>query len=100
MIVANVNQSHAAVAQLLELIKNEKTLYQLVNEDIAAGTKRLLALNAAADGLQLSSDHRRDTRHFSNVLFNIMRGGIFDHNYQIEKWDFSHYLSNANKTRF
>lgn len=100
MMVANVNQSHAAVAQLLDLIKNEKDLYQLVNQDTAAGTKRLLALNAAADGLQLSSDHRRDTRHFSNVLFNIMRGGIFDQNYQIEKWDFSHYLSKANKTVF
>jgi hypothetical protein len=100
MIVANVNQSHSAVAQLLAFIKNEKGLLQHVNEDIAAGTQRLVALNAAADGLQLSADHRRDTRHFSNVLFNIMRGGIFDHNYQIEKWDFSQYLAIANKTVF
>ena len=100
MIVANVNQSHVAVAGLQALIKKEKGLLQLVNEDIAAGTKRLLALNAAADGLQLSSDHRRFTRHFANVLFNIMRGGIFDQNYQIEKWDFSHYLAKANKTVF
>jgi hypothetical protein len=100
MIVANVNQSHVAVARLLDLIKHEKALYQRVEEDIAAGTKRLLALNAAADGLQLSADQRRDTRHFANALFNIMRGGIFDHNYQIEKWDFSHYLSKANKAVF
>lgn len=100
MIVANVNQSHSAVAQLLATIKTEKELLQLVNEDIAAGTERLRALNAAADGLQLSADQQRDTRHFANVLFNIMRGGIFDHNYQIEKWDFSQYLSVANKTVF
>ncbi|MBK8194326.1 MAG: hypothetical protein IPK76_14340 [Lewinellaceae bacterium] len=100
MIVANVNQSHAAVAKLRDLIKNEKGLSQLVRQDVEAGTKRLLELNAAADGRQLSSDQRRDTRHFSNVLFNIMRGGIFDHNYQIEKWDFSHYLANANKAVF
>ncbi|WP_373549067.1 hypothetical protein [Haliscomenobacter sp.] len=100
MIVANVNQSHTTVAQLLDWIKNEKGLVQLVNEDVDAGTKRLSALNAAADGLQMSADHRKDTRHFSNVLFNIMRGGIFDDNYQIEKWDFKHYLSKANKTVF
>lgn len=100
MIVANVNQSHSAVAQLLNFIKNEKELPQRIEADIAAGTKRLVALNAAADGLQLSADHRRDTRHFSNVLFNIMRGGIFDHNYQIEKWDFNRYLSKANKSVF
>lgn len=100
MIVANVNQSHTTLAQLLAWIKNEKGLAQLVDDDVAAGTKRLLALNAAADGLQMSADHRKDTRHFSNVLFNIMRGGIFDNNYQIEKWDFKHYLSKANKIVF
>jgi hypothetical protein len=100
MIVANVNQSHAAVAQLMALLKDKKGLARLVEEDIAAGTQRLLALNAAADGLQLSSDQRRDTRHFANVLFNIMRGGIFDQNYEIEKWDFDHYLSKANPTVF
>lgn len=100
MIVANVNQSRAAIAQLLALLKNEKGLYQLVGEDVAAGARRLFALNAAADGLQLSADHRRDSRHFSNALFNIMRGGIFDQNYQIEKWDFNQYLSRANKAVF
>lgn len=100
MIVANVNQSHAAVARLQALLRQEKGLAQLVENDIAAGTKRLLALNAAADALQLSADHRRDTRHFSNTLFNIMRGGIFDHNYQIEKRDFSRYLAKANKAVF
>ena len=25
-----------------------------------------------------------------------MRGGIFDNNYQIEKWDFKNYLEQAN----
>ena len=100
MIVANVNQSHTAVARLQHSLKQEDKLQQLLEDDIAAGTRRLMALNAAADGLQRSSDHRRDTRHFSNALFNIMRGGIFDQNYQIEKWDFSDYLSKANKLVF
>ena len=71
-----------------------------VNEDVNLGTKNLIALNAAADGLQFTADSRKDSRHFSNVLFNIMRGGIFDNNYQIEKNDFSKYLSKANKLIF
>ncbi|MEN8797658.1 MAG: hypothetical protein ABF293_00325, partial [Flavobacteriaceae bacterium] len=45
-------------------------------------------------------DELRDSRHFSNTLFNIMRGGIFDNNYQIEKWDFKSYLEKANKHVF
>ncbi|MEZ4688604.1 MAG: hypothetical protein R3B47_21830, partial [Bacteroidia bacterium] len=42
----------------------------------------------------------RDTRHFANVLFNIMRGGIFDHNYRITKKDLLPYLARANKPVF
>ena len=33
-------------------------------------------------------------------MFNIMRGGIFDNNYQIEKWDLIKYLESANKQVF
>ncbi len=98
MIVANVNQDHAAVAQIMDLIQNEKDLQGKVNQDIELGTKELIALNASADALQLTSDHLRDTRHFSNTLFNIMRGGIIDHNYQIEKSDLSIYLAKANSS--
>ena len=100
MIVANVNQNHAAVVQLAETIKQEPQLSKKVQQDIELGTQRLLQLNAASDGLQLTADHLRDTRHFSNTLFNIMRGGIFDHNYQIEKVDFHSYLAKANKEVF
>ncbi len=100
MIIANLNQNHAAIASISEAIKKEKQLYQKVQQDIALGTERLIGLTAASDGLQLTTDTLRDTRHFSNTLFNIMRGGIFDDSYQIEKWDFSNYLKKANKTVF
>ena len=100
MIITNVNNDHVEVANISHRIKNEKNLKQLVNENIELGTKRLIKLNAASDGLQHTADETRDTRHFANTLFNIMRGGIFDDNYQIEKWDFSKYLAKANKKVF
>lgn len=96
-IVADVNKDHAAVARLIHGIKDEKKLAQQLTEDIKLGTQELIALSAASDGVQLTADHARDTRHFSNVLFNIMRGGIFDDNYNIEKWDFKAYLMKANR---
>ncbi len=98
--VANVNQNHSAVVQLSEAIKMDKGLLQKVLEDAELGSERLQQLNAAADGFQYTADDLKDTRHFSNVLFNIMRGGIFDNNYQIEKWDFENYLKKANKRVF
>lgn len=97
MIVANVNQNHSDIAHLLKQIEDADGLEDKIKADIAKGTKHLLELNAASDAIQVSADSLRDTRHFSNTLFNIMRGGIFDDGYQIEKWDFRNYLSNANK---
>ncbi len=100
ILVADVNKSQAAVVKISNILSVEKNPWNLVKRDIESGTRHLVELNAAADALQLTADKFRDTRHFSNALFNIMRGGIFDMNYQIEKWDFSEYLSNANKKVF
>ncbi|WP_299124888.1 hypothetical protein [uncultured Winogradskyella sp.] len=97
MIVANVNQNHSDIALLSKQIREDKSLANKVNEDINYGTDKLVELSAASDAIQITADSLRDTRHFANTLFNIMRGGIFDDNYRIEKWDFSNYLENANK---
>ena len=99
-IIANVNQNQAQVIQLTDAICNDKTLDNQIIQDIDLGTNNLIALNATADGLQFTADKRKDTRHFSNVLFNIMRGGIFDNNYTIEKNDFVNYIAKANKALF
>ena len=96
-IVANVNQTQSEVIQLCDAIQFDKTLDKQIEEDIELGKQQLIALNASADGIQFTADKRKDTRHFSNVLFNIMRGGIFDNNYQIDKKDFIVYLELANK---
>lgn len=100
MILADVNKNHSALVQLAKTIKETPDLMQIVREDVAAGTRRLVALAAAADGVQLTADSRRNARHFSNALFNIMRGGIFDDDYQIEKQDFKDYLAGANRVVF
>ncbi len=99
-IIANVNQNQSQIIELADAILNDSTLENKLLEDIELGQKNLIALNATADGLQFTADKRRDTRHFSNTLFNIMRGGIFDNNYQIEKRDFVTYFGHANKIVF
>lgn len=97
MIVADVNKDHAALARLQQELTDPQTIADNVQADIDAGTQRLLHLTGSADGLQHSSDPLQDARHFSNTLFNIMRGGIFDHHYQIERDDFTNYLAKANR---
>lgn len=97
MLIADVNQTMTGICEVSEKIKNEPNLMALVQKDIDKGTTQLLELAGASDAMQLSADTLRNTRHFSNTLFNIMRGGIFDNNYQIEKKDFTSYIANANK---
>ncbi len=99
-IIANVNQNQSQVLELCDIIEKNASLDSYIEEDIAKGTKALIAINATSDGLQFTSDIRKDTRHFSNTLFNIMRGGIFDENYTIEKVDFTNYLLRANSDVF
>ena len=100
MIVADVNKGPVAVSELTKELTLKKDLRTRVLDNVRLGTQRLIELNASADGLQLSADKYRDSRHFSNSLFNIMRGGVFDLNYQIELWDLKNYLHKANKAVF
>ncbi|NNE29991.1 MAG: hypothetical protein HKN16_10150, partial [Saprospiraceae bacterium] len=96
-IIANVNQSMAGVNEIKQLHNSGSDLTSIVQQDIDAGTDQLINLASASDGFQITKDKLRVARHYSNTMFNIMRGGIFDNNYQIEKEDFLKYLEKANK---
>jgi hypothetical protein len=95
-IVADVNYTHSRVVELCHTIRSNENLGKTIQDDIDSGTQKLIQLVAGADGIRCTSDKLNDTRHFSNVLFNIMRGGIFDDNYVIKKSDFTVYLEKAN----
>lgn len=98
--IANLHFNHSKIVALINELQDKKMLFDAVITDVKLGTENLLKLTASADAIQKTSDFFNDTRHYSNVLFNIMRGGIFDDNYFIEKEDFSNYLKKANKSIF
>jgi len=99
-IVADVNQDQSQVISLCNAISAVGGPNAAIEHDIEQGTQNLLQLVAAADGLQFTANQPENARHYSNALFNIMRGGIFDHNYQMEKGDFVSYLAKASKAVF
>ncbi|MBW1295377.1 hypothetical protein [Aquimarina litoralis] len=94
--VANVNQGPSQVAEISKKLYLNDDIIQEIHNDISLGNEQLINLVSASDGFQLTADKRRNARHYSNALFNIMRGGIFDFNYTIEKIDFTNYLETAN----
>jgi len=97
MIVAEINQQSGDVANLDHAIKTTSNIKQLVEADIEKGTANLKKIVSKADGMQLSNDVLSCTRHFSNTLFNVMRGGIFPNNYILDKPDFVLFVSQINK---
>ena len=76
----------------LEDVLSDKNIDAILDEDIEQGAEELLRLVGAADGLQLTNDRRGNHRHLT--MFNIMRGGIFDYNYIIEKVSFLYKKAN------
>lgn len=95
-IIADVNKNHSDIVGLIEEIESSKNLEDSIINDTAKATVDLVKMAASADALQLSADPLKDARHFANSLFNIMRGGVFDNNYDIEKKDLALYLRKAN----
>lgn len=93
--VADLHQNHSEVAALIHELQHSDDIVGKIVEDVDAGSRQLRHLVAAADGLQSTSDKYRDARHYSNVMFNIMRGGIFDDGYIVGKADFEGYLRQA-----
>ena len=95
-ILADVNKGPVEVANLMAALENPESLHAEVAADVEEGSAHLMELVAASDGLQLTNDRLLNIRHFANTMFNIMRGGIFDDNYTIEKADFTNYIHKAN----
>lgn len=99
MILADVNKGPSDLVRIINQIHEHGSgLKEKVLSDVTRGTENLIHLVSAADGFQKTSDERSNARHYSNTLYNIMRGGVFDNNYSIDKNDFTSYLKNANKT--
>jgi hypothetical protein len=95
--VADVSQDAAGVAAILQLLKSGINLRVQLDEDVERGTRSLARRVAEADGLQLTGDDLSSWRHFSNALFNIMRGGVPDGGYSISRSDFREFISKANR---
>ncbi|MCB9001289.1 MAG: hypothetical protein H6537_04855 [Bacteroidales bacterium] len=93
---AEVNQDAVKVNNLIEFLKSTSNLQNLLDNDIEKGTKALQSIIAQADGIQDTADENLVARHFSNTLFNVMRGGIYSNDYTISKNDFTKHVKHFN----
>jgi len=99
-IVADVNQGPAAVQNTLVTVREPDHAAAEVAEDVRRGSDNLRKLVATADGLQVTGDALSANHHAANVLFNIMRGGVFTANYAIERSDLEAFCASWNAPVF
>jgi len=96
-IVADVSKDQSEFSAISHFIKSGKNIAQQIDNEIVQDSNSLNQRIAKADGCQLTSDSLNLFRHYSNTLFNILRGGIFDDGYLINKKDFLSFIQHANK---
>lgn len=95
--VADVAKDSSEVVALQNKLAQKSNLDAFIAENVKQSSDKLQQFVALADGIQQTGDPLIDRRHFANVMFNIMRGGIFEKNYSIEISDFVKHLGQSNR---
>lgn len=95
-IVADVNRTQSDVALLHDELNDAEGLAEKLRADLRHNLDDLRAKVSAADGIQTTGNREAAAHHFTNVLFNIMRGGVFADGYNVSTDDFRKYVQTAN----
>lgn len=98
--VADVSKDSSEIIALQKKIDDAENIEILIETSVATSEQKLHNLVSLADGIQKTGDPLNDRRHFANVMFNIMRGGIFENGYEINVNDFLKHLEQSNKLVF
>ena len=99
LLVLDARLSQKQISLLMKELRDntQDELRVLVKADIARGTSELLRIVAAADGLQHTADKNATIRHYMNVLYNNMRGGVFLDSYSYDPELFEHFVTARNR---
>ncbi|MEM9479432.1 MAG: hypothetical protein AAGA58_07250, partial [Verrucomicrobiota bacterium] len=97
IVVADIDQTQTQVGELRRRLGDPDTLVRDVDADIREGQERLRSVVASSDGFQQTADRDVALYHFNNTLCNILRGGVPENGYEIEKEQFRSCLECHNR---
>jgi hypothetical protein len=86
-LVADIEQDQGEVIALMQQLADRAALQKSLRGDVQKGSDELARIMGAADGFQATAEETTSHHHYANVLFNVLRGGIFDDQYNISSWD-------------
>jgi hypothetical protein len=96
-IVSDVAQDQIAVANLRTLLRSQTDVRAAITASIREATESLVEMMAPADALQRTGDRIATAHQFSNVTYNVMRGGVPITGYRIRTSDFTGFVHDRNR---
>lgn len=96
-IVANLELTQSQVTQLQAALAEPALLSDAIKQDVELGSDALARIMASADGFQATNEENVSVHHYANVLFNVLRGGIFDDQYKVSSSDFANTVKMFNR---
>jgi hypothetical protein len=95
-IVADVNRSQGQVIEIIRQLADPAAAAQSVARSVDAGSDELARIMATADGFQCAAEESVTAHHYANVMFNVLRGGIFHDQYRLPTADFARHVRHFN----
>ena len=99
-LVADVERSQGQAVDLRKQLQDPATVATSIASSIDQGSDELGRIMARGDGFQASAEETVSVHHYANVLFNILRGGAFDDQYQVPSRDFAQTVRMFNRDVF
>ena len=99
-IIANSELSQGEVVELRHELADEPALARAISESVERGSDNLARIMASSDGFQATAEETVSTHHYANVLFNVLRGGIFADQYSISSDDLRQTIRSFNRPVF
>jgi hypothetical protein len=94
--IANVEQTQTQVIALRQKLLRSDDILDDIARSVSEGSDDLKQIISAVDGFQTTAEENVSVHHYANVLFNSMRGGVFDKQNCIDQADFMAMLQRFN----
>ena len=96
-IVADIERSQGQVVELQKQLARPGDVAEAIARSVERGSDELARIMASADGFQAAAEVNVAVHHYANVLFNVLRGGIFDDQYNVWSWDIAGTIGSFNR---
>ena len=95
-IVADIGRTQGQVLEIIRSLADPAAAARAVARAVDAGCDELARIMAAADGFQSAAEESVTAHHYANVMFNVLRGGIFHDQYRVSTTDFASSVRHFN----